>query len=83
MKQRMGRIPMVIGMPVFITQNFDVAGRVVNGSLGTLKSVRYNVDVHGNRHAISCVVECPDADTDVVPGLLAHHVVALEDDSSI
>ncbi|KAJ7232896.1 hypothetical protein C8J57DRAFT_1578414 [Mycena rebaudengoi] len=43
--------------------NFDVPGGVVNGWTGTLVSVRYRVDDHGRRHAISCVVEevkgCP------------------------
>ncbi|KAJ7109671.1 hypothetical protein C8R43DRAFT_838111, partial [Mycena crocata] len=81
--QRLGKIPLVIGMPVTISQNFDVPGGVVNGAFGTLKSVRYYTDEEGFRHAISCVVECPDTVQGVVPGLPDHHVVALEDVTDI
>lgn len=81
--QRLGKIPLVIGMPVIISQNFDVQGGVVNGSFGILKSVRYNLDVDGRRHAISCVVEVEDTEEGIVPGLPLHHVVALEDDTAI
>jgi hypothetical protein len=48
---RLGKIPLVIGMPVMISQNFDVHGGVVNGCYGSLRSVRYRVDRNGNRHA--------------------------------
>jgi hypothetical protein len=81
--QRMGKIPLVVGMPVVISQNFDVPGGVVNGSKGILKKVRYYLDQNGRRHAISCVVECEDTEDDLVPGLPSHHVVALEDTTSI
>jgi hypothetical protein len=39
--QRLGKIPLVRGMPVLITQNFDVDGGIVNGSRGTLQKIRY------------------------------------------
>jgi hypothetical protein len=81
--QRLGRIPLVIGMPVIISQNFDVPGGVVNGSQGILKKVCYYVDQDGRRHAISCVVECDDTEDNIVPGLPNHHVVALEDTTAI
>ncbi|KAG1799399.1 uncharacterized protein HD556DRAFT_1231589 [Suillus plorans] len=29
---RLGKIPLVIGMPVLVSQNFDVEGGIVNGS---------------------------------------------------
>ncbi|KAJ7728361.1 hypothetical protein B0H16DRAFT_1330999, partial [Mycena metata] len=77
--QRLGKIPLVIGMPVMFSQNFDVPGGVVNGCTGTLKSVRFKVDEQGNRHAISCVVVAPDTSPELIPGLPNHHVVALED----
>jgi len=35
-KYRLRRIPLAIGMPVAVNQNFDVAAGVVNGSYGTL-----------------------------------------------
>jgi hypothetical protein len=81
--QRLGKIPLVIGMPVMISQNFDVPGGVVNGCSGTLKSVRYRVDAKGRRHAISCVIEAPDTSPGIISGLPDHHVVALEDTVSI
>ncbi|KAJ7681095.1 hypothetical protein B0H17DRAFT_901588, partial [Mycena rosella] len=76
---RLGKIPLVIGMPVMISQNFDVPGGVVNGCSGVLKSVRYRLDAEGNRHAISCVIEAPDTSPGIIDGLPDHHVVALED----
>ncbi|KIK53151.1 hypothetical protein GYMLUDRAFT_179295, partial [Collybiopsis luxurians FD-317 M1] len=54
--QRLGKIPLVIGMPVVITQNFDMESGIVNGCHGTLKSIQYRIDSSGQRHAISCVV---------------------------
>ncbi|KZV98822.1 hypothetical protein EXIGLDRAFT_606668, partial [Exidia glandulosa HHB12029] len=52
----MRRLPLVPGMPVIVTQNFAVSSGVVNGSRGTLKSIRYTVDEQGRRHATSCTV---------------------------
>ena len=49
--QRLGSIPLVIGMPVMVTQNFDVAAGIVNGTTGTLQSIRYYTDNRGRRHA--------------------------------
>ncbi|KAJ7216235.1 hypothetical protein C8J57DRAFT_1096186, partial [Mycena rebaudengoi] len=77
--QRMGKILLVIGMPVMFSQNFDVPGGVVNRSTGTLKSIRYVLDDNGDRHTISCIVHSEDTSDFVVPGLPNHHVVALED----
>ncbi|KAJ6457651.1 hypothetical protein C8R45DRAFT_844067, partial [Mycena sanguinolenta] len=81
--QRLGKIPLVIGMPMMISQNFDVPGGVVNGCSGILKSVRYRLDAKGRRQAISCVIEAPDTSLGIVEGLPDHHVVALEDTVSI
>ncbi|THU76711.1 hypothetical protein K435DRAFT_704145, partial [Dendrothele bispora CBS 962.96] len=78
----MGKLPLVIGMPVMITQNFDVAGGVVNGSIGTLKSIRYRLDSAGRRHAISCVMSVSPssgASQNPLPHLQDHDVVALQD----
>ena len=47
MKHRLRCIPLVIGMPVVINQNFDVAAGVVNGSTGILCRVRYFEDDKG------------------------------------
>ncbi|KAI0059113.1 hypothetical protein BV25DRAFT_1789584, partial [Artomyces pyxidatus] len=77
--QRLRKMPLLIGMPVTISQNFDVQGGVVNGSIGTLKSVRFRVDDQGIRHAVSAVIHVADTSPEPLPELPAHHVVALED----
>ncbi|KAJ3911582.1 hypothetical protein F5877DRAFT_55152, partial [Lentinula edodes] len=82
---RLGRIPLVIGMPIMITQNFDVQGGVVNGCHGVLKSIRYRLDEQGRRHAISCVVSAPKTSAEAALPYLEHKtdVVALEDKISL
>ncbi|KAG1849366.1 hypothetical protein C8R48DRAFT_566878, partial [Suillus tomentosus] len=77
--QRLGKIPLVIGMPVIISHNFDVDGGIVNGCQGILKSIRYTVDSQGNRHAISCVVHSTSTTDNVLPHLPPNYVVALQD----
>ena len=77
---RLGRLPLVIGMPVMIMTNFDVSNGVVNGRTGTLKSVNYWVDEYGFRHATSCVVESEGIVGPVLPGLAEKQVVALQDE---
>jgi hypothetical protein len=77
--QRLGKIPLVLGMPVVFTQNFDVEGGIVNGSTGILKQIRYTIDGAGRRHAISCVVELSDASSPSLPHLPSEHFVALQD----
>jgi hypothetical protein len=44
----MGKLLLVISMPVMICKNFDVKGGVVNGCIGMLKSIYYCVDNEGN-----------------------------------
>ncbi len=34
--QRLGMLPLVIGMPVMITQNFNIESGIVNGVMGIL-----------------------------------------------
>ena len=55
--QRLGKIPLAIGMPVMISQNYDVEGGIVNGCTGILREIRYQCDSEGNRYATSCIVE--------------------------
>ncbi|EIM85241.1 uncharacterized protein STEHIDRAFT_42883, partial [Stereum hirsutum FP-91666 SS1] len=77
--QRLGKIPLVIGMPVVISHNFDVDGGIVNGSTGILKKIRFYVDEQGDRHLRSCVVEVLDSTDEKLPLLPEHHVAVLED----
>ncbi|KAJ7199864.1 hypothetical protein GGX14DRAFT_342841, partial [Mycena pura] len=76
---RLGKIPLVIGMPVMITHNFDVAHGIVNGSRGILTSIRYTVDAEGNRHATSCVVNIPDMDGPALESLPEKHAAVMPD----
>ncbi|KZV80407.1 hypothetical protein EXIGLDRAFT_630237, partial [Exidia glandulosa HHB12029] len=57
----MRRLPLVPGMPVIITQNYDVEGGIVNGSRGILRKVRYYTGQDGMRRATSCIVEIPSS----------------------
>jgi hypothetical protein len=77
--QRLRKIPLVIGMPVMICQNFDVEHGVVNGCTGTLKKIRYRTDEQGRRHALSCVVEAPTTSGTPLTGLDEKSVVVLRD----
>ncbi|KAH7917809.1 hypothetical protein BV22DRAFT_977224, partial [Leucogyrophana mollusca] len=74
----LGKVPLVIGMPVMVTHNFDVEAGIVNGCVGTLHSIRYTVDGEGNRHAVSCVVDTPMTSGDALPHLGTCQSVALE-----
>jgi len=78
-KHRLRRIPLVIGMPVSINQNFDVSAGVVNGSWGYLRGVRYSSDDKGCRYLKSCVVEIPGADPVELPHLSERHFPILPD----
>ncbi|KAF6753110.1 hypothetical protein DFP72DRAFT_849477 [Ephemerocybe angulata] len=55
---KLGRIPVVIGMPVMLVQNFDVTAGVVNGVIGTLQSVKYTTNNCNHRIMQSCIVYC-------------------------
>ncbi|KJA12670.1 hypothetical protein HYPSUDRAFT_125352, partial [Hypholoma sublateritium FD-334 SS-4] len=56
-----GCLPLVLGMPVVLLQNFDVPGGVVNGSHGTLTSIKYSVNYAGEREASSCTIKLIDS----------------------
>jgi len=77
--QRLGKIPLVIGMPVMITQNYNVEGGIVNGCTGILKKIRFITDSIGNRYALSCVVESPSISADPLTSLPKNHAVILQE----
>lgn len=55
----LGRLPLIPGMPVMVTENAATSHKVVNGSKGTLKSLKYEVDENGVRFAVCAFVEVP------------------------
>jgi ATP-dependent exoDNAse (exonuclease V) alpha subunit len=77
--QRLGKIPLIPGMPVMITQNYDVEGGIVNGCTGILKKIRYKEDSLGNRYATSCVIESKTITAEKMPSLALGQAVVLQD----
>lgn len=57
-KDLSGRLPLVIGMPVYIVDNMAVELGIARGSGGTLISVQYRLK-EGKRYAFSAVVDLP------------------------
>lgn len=83
-RHRLGKIPLVIGMPVMISQNFDVNGGVVNGTIGTLKQIRYRTDRQsGRRYLTSCIVHVPGLESDALTGLDRGDYPVMEDTVSM
>ncbi len=79
-EQRCGMLPLCKGMPVMITQNYDVPNGIVNGRLGILEKVNYTVDENGYRHARSCVVRTEEQSGPCLPHLQNGEVVVLQDE---
>ncbi|THU94164.1 hypothetical protein K435DRAFT_581764, partial [Dendrothele bispora CBS 962.96] len=79
----LGKVPLVIGMPVVITNNFDVGGGIVNGTYGILKKIRYTCDNAERRHATSCIVELPSPVGQPMSGLTNSEVPVIEQESRI
>ena len=77
---RLGALPLVLGMPVVITENFDVAGGVVNGSTGILRHIRYRLGDNGKRYLTSCIIELPDLTGATLPHLPPKHVPVIPND---
>ena len=77
--QRLGRIPLVLGMPIIVNQNFDVGGGLVNGSFGYLREFRSQEDEDGVRSLKSCIVEIPDITCEPLPHLPPKHVPIIPD----
>lgn len=53
-----GRLPLVVGMPIFVVDNIAVELGISKGSGGTLIGLRYEIR-RGRRYAISVEVEIP------------------------
>ena len=78
-KGRLGRLPLVLGMPVLLAQNFDVEDGIVNGSRGIVKRIRYKTDSEGKRFLTSVVVEVPGSNEEAMPHLKPCEVPVLSD----
>ncbi|KAG1851023.1 hypothetical protein C8R48DRAFT_612887, partial [Suillus tomentosus] len=76
---RLGKIPLVIGMPVLVSQNFDVDGGIVNGSTGILRKVRYSLNDEKQRVLRSCIVEISQSSGEALPNLSPQQIPIIED----
>ncbi|KAG1890324.1 hypothetical protein F4604DRAFT_1673758 [Suillus subluteus] len=56
-----GKLPLIPGMPVMITENAATSCKNVNGSRGILKSVTYDIDAEGNRFPLCALVDIPES----------------------
>ena len=77
--QRLGKFPLVLGMPVMVNQNFDVSSGLVNGSFGHLREFRCQEHENGSQSLKSCIVEIPDIKCEPLPHLPQHHVAIISD----
>jgi len=75
-KDNLGHLPLVPGMRVMVTDNAAMTVKVVNGSQGVLRDVKYDVDEDGNRYVICAYVHVPGSRLHT-PGLEAEVVPIL------
>ena len=81
--QCLKKIPLVIGMPVMISQNYDVQGGIVNGCTEILREICFQTDSEGNCYVTSCVVESESITGDPLPMLPPKHAVVLQDTTNL
>ena len=81
-EQRIGMLPLCKGMPVMITQNYDVEHGIVNGCIGTLQRINYTTDNEGHRYAHSCIIFAEKTSGPCLPHLKDHEVVVLAEETS-
>jgi len=77
-EQRTGILPLCKGMPVMITQNYNVQNGIVNGCIGTLERVNYTIDDEGYRHASSCIIRTENTSGPCLPHLHDHNCTLIE-----
>lgn len=80
---RLKRLPLVIGMPVMVTTNIDVNGGIVNGSIGTIRSIHFTYLPGGERAISHCIVHIPTAQAPQMSGLGPHEYPILADTVSV
>ncbi len=82
-EQRIGILPLCKGMPIMITQNYDVQNGIVNGCMGTLLKVNYYIDTDGYRHATSCIIQTENTSGPCLSHLNDHETPVLEDETTL
>ncbi|EIN06868.1 hypothetical protein PUNSTDRAFT_72032 [Punctularia strigosozonata HHB-11173 SS5] len=73
-RDTLGKLPLVHGIKVMVTENIAICKKIVNGSEGTLHSLHYTTDEDGNQYAAVAYIHVPlcgmritDLPDDVVP----------------
>ncbi|KAJ7687295.1 hypothetical protein B0H17DRAFT_939605 [Mycena rosella] len=66
-KDRLGQLPMAIGMKVMVIENMALKASAVNGAEGILMEIKYSYDEKGRRYADCAYVEIKDTDVDMHP----------------
>jgi ATP-dependent DNA helicase PIF1 len=57
----LGKMPLVVGMKIIVTENMAISSKVVNGMHGTLVDIKYDEDDFGRRYPIMAYVHIPDS----------------------
>ena len=65
-KCRLGRLPLFLGMPVLLAQDFNVEVRIANGSCGIVKCIHYRTNLEGKHFSTSVVVEVQGSNEEVL-----------------
>ncbi|KAF5335465.1 hypothetical protein D9611_012159 [Ephemerocybe angulata] len=78
---KLGKMALVIGMPMMLVQNFDIAAGVVNGVIGTLQSLKYSLDDDQQRILKSVIIRTEDMKGDPIPGLQPQEFQVLQERS--
>lgn len=73
----------MLGMPMLVSQNFDVEGGVINGSRGTISHICYRIDDKGRRCLLSDIVQITDSTNKSSSHLLPHNLPILADTTEI
>ena len=82
-QQQLGRVPLILGMPILVSQNFDVKGGIINGSQSTVSHIHYHVDDEGHHYLLSVVVHITDSTDENLSHLLPHNLPILADMTAI
>ncbi|KJA28680.1 hypothetical protein HYPSUDRAFT_117612, partial [Hypholoma sublateritium FD-334 SS-4] len=79
----LGVLPLVIGMPIVILNDFDVEGGIVNGTRGYLTQIRYKMNEFNERVALSCVIKISNCSASKMHGLPPQQMPVIADTVSV
>ena len=55
--QMLGRLPLVLGMHIYILHNFNVVHGIANGTTGILRHIRYKLNTRNEQILTSCIIK--------------------------